>query len=1745
MAANPFLISGVATLFSLVAPAHALSGPDDWNDFSNNFATDLAPILVLFGEQASKQFLSESTSIWDSIIFGIAPIGVITAVVSVIRLYGSSSLKALIGRAQEAHGVAEAELCSSTSDDVCELWSNGGICRVFGRPLILEFFRVTPGPNDFYHRFESGTVDTRRPPSCGLYLPKTLLCANGYNITDWVEIGAAEAGGVRDFAPHPNLSLNIGIKPLPRQLLRIIAALGTLLQLSFFAYATWVTFYYPELYEEDGLPGLWSFCLTTVGMTLLVIGMICCAILVDGRSAERQFRFLNNANKAYPPYQSKPNNNITMFWLQPGNQRAAVDSPRRPGASRLARPGFGLGVAIGSSCCGFVCQFVGLRGLHGSVALYQLAVTLCMAIVRALLRSRRLGADQNKLKLRRDLDGHELDWQASNIERERPMMSLKASGWFIDDLPSPLKSPNDSRRNPGLHSHDYGVNVAPGTRGLAGFYAQQQRNFENPYSVITAVSWVKLNEWKDPQPNEAARILHYRASLSYMTGGMIQAEEEKWNTKIREVARRLKNALQEAAKHVFSDMALLKGWKESTSLVWSTTCRLHEPFTMSADENSTARPESLPIHFSMHHVMGRWEISECQLEAALSLWLWSIRHLGALDRISRRKAFMAERRERRDDLVSAIRLWATQTHGIDTDPVKLAQLASENRASMLDSQMPYEFLTTLSVPLMMATRPDPWNFEVLDGLISQDIFAIFISRIADIMHPLIGAESWTRRRQISASGGEGVTEDQLYLGLTNTHVGVLANTVVSSGIGSREDALMTLPTTSEVMRSLLREAKGLRRKNQLIEAENLLRWLMDNVPRELQERARFGTVGFEAMSAMETLSEGWRIFDESKRAISDYVTAWGLSRRAKAKRDDAGAIVDTGWAISTKCPELIEDMWSSDHIRELIASAQKNSSANGPGLLPWAVDHKVDEETLETLFDWPGLDLSLHDDGIKAVISASASGYYVGVDLLLQHGVRLHGSGGSALPLAVRNKHRCVVFRLLSVRAHQIEARHCTRALHSAIKWDNDIVKLLLNHRADPNAPGVGGRTALHVATLEGNTAVVEELLRCGAQMEKEDDHGANSLDIAVLLRRRAILGLLIDPNSPQSTIKKFLPHDWASKGETVIDISNYQTPPLIAAAEQGLEEIAEAHLEAGADPNVLTSDQNNSPLHAAIRAGNDRIITAILNPHYWADLNLKIITGQTPLALAVELGQYKTIEKKDSEVVDLLLREGADPNTKDGNGRTPLLAVLEAEAIEHNPLNEVIVERLLHSRARPDERNANKTNTPLHAALRSGNLSIISTILGQLHGADINVTVHERPARAAPLTPLALAVELDQPQSVRLLIIAGAIPDAEAKYGSLLHAAAKQRYVKIVNLLLAAKEDTEAKDQAECTPLLATLISELSHHHTENEDIVESLLRAGADANAAVGGGANVSALHIAVQSGNKTMVKLLIENHANVEVRNREGLTPLLAMLDPCRHLSQKQRKIFRLLLAAGADGNAYGGKYGTALQAAAHHGGKSLVEELLQHKPKIDVNALGGYYGTALQAAAVIQGGEKVVELLLEHKADPSSRGGAYGSPLLAASTKGHKKVAGLLLRRGADTEATHSESGLTALLVAVERRDIDLVSLLLQHKANLETVDKQGRTALLLATGGGNTQLSRVLVDGGANKEAREPNSRRTPLLVETDRGNRDVLLLEKGADVNAVGGGYGNAMRAALYRHDVEAQEMIKSFGGTAEITTGS
>lgn len=90
------------------------------------------------------QFMSQATGWADSIILAMAPLGIITIIVAAIRVGGPFWLGSVIGRAQENRAVPEAELMSSTSYEVCELWNSQEIVRVMGQGPIREFIILIP-----------------------------------------------------------------------------------------------------------------------------------------------------------------------------------------------------------------------------------------------------------------------------------------------------------------------------------------------------------------------------------------------------------------------------------------------------------------------------------------------------------------------------------------------------------------------------------------------------------------------------------------------------------------------------------------------------------------------------------------------------------------------------------------------------------------------------------------------------------------------------------------------------------------------------------------------------------------------------------------------------------------------------------------------------------------------------------------------------------------------------------------------------------------------------------------------------------------------------------------------------------------------------------------------------------------------------------------------------------------------------------------------------------------------------------------------------------------------------------------------------------------------------------------------------------------------------------------------------------------------------------------------------------------
>jgi hypothetical protein len=90
------------------------------------------------------QFMSQAMGWADCFALAMAPLGIITILVSAIRVGGRQWLKAVIGRARENTAAAEMELMSSTSQEVCELYNGSSFIRCQGIAPVWEYICIIP-----------------------------------------------------------------------------------------------------------------------------------------------------------------------------------------------------------------------------------------------------------------------------------------------------------------------------------------------------------------------------------------------------------------------------------------------------------------------------------------------------------------------------------------------------------------------------------------------------------------------------------------------------------------------------------------------------------------------------------------------------------------------------------------------------------------------------------------------------------------------------------------------------------------------------------------------------------------------------------------------------------------------------------------------------------------------------------------------------------------------------------------------------------------------------------------------------------------------------------------------------------------------------------------------------------------------------------------------------------------------------------------------------------------------------------------------------------------------------------------------------------------------------------------------------------------------------------------------------------------------------------------------------------------
>ena len=299
------------------------------------------------------------------------------------------------------------------------------------------------------------------------------------------------------------------------------------------------------------------------------------------------------------------------------------------------------------------------------------------------------------------------------------------------------------------------------------------------------------------------------------------------------------------------------------------------------------------------------------------------------------------------------------------------------------------------------------------------------------------------------------------------------------------------------------------------------------------------------------------------------------------------------------------------------------------------------------------------------------------------------------------------------------------------------------------------------------------------------------------------------------------------------LDLDNVKTSifglrPLHLAAENDHVQVVEFLLAKGANVNATEREMANTPLHVAAYKGHTQIAELLLSKG--ADINAQNKNGSTPLYEAVLWGRMRMVE--------VLIAKGADVNTKDSDGEPVLVLASRALPGRPKPQTDVyggapatfdigligdqkhrkeIAELLIAKGADVNTKNIIGM-TPLHYTAAAGQREVAELLLTK--GADAN---SQNPPTLE--TPLYSAADAGQREVAELLLAKGADVDAKT-FDSFtpLHAAAQNGHKDVVELLLDKGADANARAKSRIPSLICGATPLWLAKDGGHEEIVELL---------------------------------------------------------------------------------------------------------------------------------------------------------------------------------------------------------------------------------------------------------------------------------------------------------------------------------
>ena len=336
------------------------------------------------------------------------------------------------------------------------------------------------------------------------------------------------------------------------------------------------------------------------------------------------------------------------------------------------------------------------------------------------------------------------------------------------------------------------------------------------------------------------------------------------------------------------------------------------------------------------------------------------------------------------------------------------------------------------------------------------------------------------------------------------------------------------------------------------------------------------------------------------------------------------------------------------------------------------------------------------------------------------------------------------------------------------------IVRLLVNQRADINVKDNGGWTPLHIAVYNKKDALVKALISSGADLTIKDKNNKTAYAIA-------------EENKDQDTMDLlYRERDRREKLHSAI----MRVYPC-------LKEIK--HL---IDLGVCVDAKDrsgNTALHWASGNGHADVVELLIGKG--VKVGVRNGRGETPLSCVIR-SCWRDIEKAKA-IIEALIKAGADINAKNKDGNTALHRVSERGHAK-------MVEALIKAGADINAKNKDG-NTALHWVSECGHADVVKLLINA--GADINAKNKDGD------TALHRVSERGHADVVKLLIKEGAKVGVRNKEGEKpLSRAVDNGHTKVVNMLLDKDKDSSQGGPESSLSILVQTISNSMHIQDEEK---------------------------------------------------------------------------------------------------------------------------------------------------------------------------------------------------------------------------------------------------------------------------------------------------------------------------------------